>query len=393
MATAPSSRVPISEASSSGARPPQDGRSASRESDHGEDVVINPPNVREHESDSRRLQDLRDWVRRTQKQREIEFLESVQQRYLAGDQAVIDMLSSDDAAIRLGVTSSSKPNLPRPEPPHVFKKKNRRDYNMWVRDCEAFHVQASMEFQREDQKVAFGIQYLSETLKTLWDTYCVGEVSRDKFWRPTWVILKKKMLDSLGTPAERCQAAYDTLKNYKQRPNQTPTEVLAQLRPLWEELEDQNPQRQTYEYISALMESVKRDLFLLSSDQRSSVPQVEEQANMIYRRLPQSQKEPLKDKDKDKGKGRTRDRSPASSSGEEKRSSKRARRKKNKDKDDKANSRKDKSKDKNRKPLSDVTCFKCWEKGHLAPKCPNPRREKPPEKTPEKSEKGEGQRN
>ena len=341
------------------------------------------------QGDKSRLQQLREWVRQKQEQREIKMLEEVQQRYLAGDQSVLDTLPSDDAAA-LKVGSSSKPNLPRPEPPHVYKKKNRRDYNMWVRDCEAYHVQAPSEFRREDQRIAFGVQYISETLRTLWDTQCNEERVGNPTWQPTWEGLKQKMLDALGTPAERRQAAFDTLKAYKQRPNQTPTEVLAHLRPLWEELEDYNTQRQTHEYVSALMDSIKRDLFLLAASQRATIPQIEEQANVIYRRLPSFQKEahPSSQKDskkpqkKDKGNKNLRD---SSDSEEDTRNSKRSRKDKDKDKDkSKTGSSQDKSQKSSghqRNPMSNVTCYKCGKKGHIAPTC----RSKPMEQSEDKS--------
>lgn len=46
------------------------------------------------------------------------------------------------------------------------------------------------------------------------------------------------MLNTLGTPAKRQQLAYKSLKRCKQRPSQSPFNLLDYMRPLWEELGD-----------------------------------------------------------------------------------------------------------------------------------------------------------
>ena len=99
--------------------------------------------------------------------------------------------------------SASRPALPRPEPPHVYQKKNRQDYNMWERDCEGYHIRSLNDFRTEGQKIDFGVMYISEPLKSLWKTYCQGQLYETPLWIPTWAQFKAKMLDALGTLAER----------------------------------------------------------------------------------------------------------------------------------------------------------------------------------------------
>ncbi|OCK81699.1 hypothetical protein K432DRAFT_424726 [Lepidopterella palustris CBS 459.81] len=235
----------------------------------------------------RKLAELREWVR---DQQEIEILEDVRRRYVLGDRSAIQSITITPNGATKPKTIQSRPNLPRPGPPHTYKKKNRADYDMWERDCESHYTQVASEFETEEQKVDFGIQYVSQTLKTLWEVYCQQQALICSEWKPTWEMLKQKMLDALGTPAERRQAAYNSLKRCKQRSGQSPTDLLAYLSRLWEEVGDYNPQRHVNEFVSALSELIRNNLFLLPVNQRETVPQVEEQANAIYRRLLKSNK-------------------------------------------------------------------------------------------------------
>ena len=92
------------------------------------------------------------------------------------------------------------------------------------------------------------------------------------------------MLNALGSPQERKQVAYDCLKRAQQRPSQNPTDLLDYMRPLWEELgSSRTPEVQVLEYTAALREDIKKSLLLLPIDRRSTLPQVEEHANLIFR--------------------------------------------------------------------------------------------------------------
>jgi hypothetical protein len=65
--------------------------------------------------------------------------------------------------------------------------------------------------------------------------------------------------------------------------------LLDYLRPLWEELGPTvTPELQVIEYTSALRIEIQRDLERLPVSMRSTIPMIEEQANVIYRRTPSS---------------------------------------------------------------------------------------------------------
>ncbi|KAF2726431.1 hypothetical protein EJ04DRAFT_530282, partial [Polyplosphaeria fusca] len=213
------------------------------------------------------LEELRKWMQDARDREELERLQEAQRKYDASD------LTAIQPALPATVVASARPTaprtvLPRPEPPHVYKKKNRADYNMWT----------------EEEKVTFGLQYVSEMLKTVWDTYVTTERRRDALWVLTWAVLKGKMLSSLGTLTERRQDAFDQIKKCKQHQGQTPTELLNYLRPLWEEVGESSEARMVNEFVSALSENIRNDLAILPQAQRETLPEMEEHVNVIYRR-------------------------------------------------------------------------------------------------------------
>jgi hypothetical protein len=229
------------------------------------------------------LQELQEWVQHTKNLEELRYLREIRQRYEQGDLSALELVpnTSGSSTLRQPVSSGS---LPRPEPPTTFKKRDRAEYNRWERDCEGFFIRAPLSFRREQQKVDFGVMYLSEPLKTLWQAHVNSALSTPG-WIPTWTSLKGVMLNSLGTPEERAQIAFEQLAKAKQRPNQSPTELMDYLRPIWEELGNSYPpQLQVLSYLSSLQTEIRNDIERLPILMRSTLPQIEEQANIIYRR-------------------------------------------------------------------------------------------------------------
>ena len=225
--------------------------------------------------------------------------------------------------------------------------------------------------------------YLSEPLKTLWKAHCTTELQNSPSWQPTWIALKEVMLNALGTPSERKQQAYETLKRTHQKPGQSPTDLLDYLRPLWEELgTSQTTELQVLEYISTLREDIQKDLFLLPVDRRSTLPLVEEHANVIYRRKGggREHRESTSKKDSSRAEGRT-----AESEGTSKprKKYKKAITGHNGPSSHKRGNAKDND--------SEKVCFGCGEPGHIKPNCPNPKKDKDYSPNP-KEGKGKGRK-
>ena len=235
------------------------------------------------QEDLRELEELRQWYNRTKQKKELQELRLAKAQYEAGDSSIFPTTGIFKETVRMTQATSS--SLPKPEPPHSYSKKNRVDYNRWERDCEGFFLRSPIDFVTEAQRVEFGTRYISETLKSLWISYCESQIQKTPLWVPNWAAVKQVMLGALGTPAERQQSAYDQLKRCKQRTGQSPTDLLDYMRPLWAELEiERNHKLKVLEFIGALSPQVQKDLFLLPTDRRDTLSAVEEQANVIYRR-------------------------------------------------------------------------------------------------------------
>lgn len=328
------------------------------------------------------LQDMEAWYKRVQDQEKLKHLMEIRARYEAGDPDVIEeiMQSQMGGSSRPATATSA---LPRPEPPQQFKKKDRAEYNRWERDCEGYFKRAPLNFKREQQKVDFGAMYVSEPLKTLWRAHC-SEKSVLPGWFPTWVELKLVMLNSLGTPGERKQRAYEQLMKAKQLPTQSPTELLDYLRPFWEELgTEYTPQLQVLGYVSALRPEIREDVERLPIGMRSLLWQVEEQANIVYRRLNQrrTQKEATT---------KTREFKHTNLNPQQEGQLRDHKRRK-RGRPTQSGPLKDEKSGSGPKPKK-VTCYNCGEPGHMSPDCTNPKKPGADPRT-SKTEKGKGQKN
>jgi hypothetical protein len=87
------------------------------------------------------LAEMRIWLQRTREKEELRSLLELRARYEAGDLTAVRTVSSsskDPTAPPATPTIA----LPRPEPLHVFAKRNRAEYNCWERDCEGFFLRS-----------------------------------------------------------------------------------------------------------------------------------------------------------------------------------------------------------------------------------------------------------
>lgn len=305
------------------------------------------------------LAELQQWFREEQDRRELRRLEELRRRFEQGDVSALDEAVATSRPTQVTRSALERANLPRPEPPHRYEKKNRADYNRWLRDNEDYHAKNPVHFQEDKQKLSFGLQYVNESLRTLWEVHVAQERRDNPCWTPTWEDLKEKMLGALGTLEERRQAAFDSLKASRQKPTQSPTDFLNYLQPLWVEVGETNPARMMVEFTGALLEEVRKELRRLPQQSKATLSQVEQEANRIYRDLAQGNK--IK-------KGSNKDRRRQRSSPEP--APTRQTPKKPKKGDD-GPLRPRPPRDGKEKPKGDVVCYACKEPGHVVPKCPN----------------------
>ena len=93
------------------------------------------------------------------------------------------------------------------------------------------------------------------------------------------------MLNALGSRMQRTLQAEGALKRARQRGEQSPSEFLDYLRPLWEELDmigATEEQRRVRNYINCLQEDVKLFLSALDEEQINTVAKVQEKATNFW---------------------------------------------------------------------------------------------------------------
>lgn len=305
------------------------------------------------------LQELKEWFKNEQEAQELARLRLLRRRYEQGDRDALAEATGAPIIPVVARPTADRANLPRPEPPHRYEKKNRADYNQWLRDNEDYHTKNPTYFSEDKQKVSFALQYVTESLRTLWETWVSQEVILRPYWTPTWDDLKEKMLGALGSLEERRQFAYDSIKAAKQRSHQSPTDLLNYLRPLWVEIGEVNPYRMVAEFTAALHEEVRRELRHLPPQNRQTLPQVEESTNRIYRELIAEGKL-RKKSEKDSKRATTPPGSEKSQKG-----TKRAR----KDRHGKGSPKE--SHDSKGGPRFVPTCYACNKEGHIVKFCRN----------------------
>ena len=307
------------------------------------------------------LAEIRRWFEETQKREELIRLREIKARYLQGDTLAIQGLGSTTKTA-VAPASASSSGLPRPEPPQVYAKRSRAEFNRWERDCESYFDRVPGYFLEERRKVDFGTMYIIEPLKTLWKAYCSTEQEHLPIWKPTWLALKTLMLNALGTEGERKQQAIETLKRVQQKPNQTPTELLDYLRPQWEELGDSYTlEFRVHDYNAALSKEIQDDLALLPWERRKTLLQVEEMANIIYRRRHHS-------REQRDAKTQNRTTQKRKGSAEPEGNTKPPKKAKKATSGHSAPKSTPKADAKATKPT--VTCWGCGEVGHKRPDCP-----------------------
>jgi hypothetical protein len=324
------------------------------------------------------LAKMRAWARATQDELELKQLTEAKAAYDRGDTSAVYRLATLDKNATLSSTLLPPSSvLPKPGNPSIYKAKSRSDYNDWVRDCENCFNKAKAVFIDDDSRVNFGYEYLSSNLKTVWETY-VGERNRTfamtkqapfKPYRATWDHFKRKMLDQLGTEYERQLRAHDAIKKASQRKNQSPTELLNYLKPLWDELGEKNVTRKVFDFTNALDGFIQEKLDNVPVEKRKDLSTLEEQANLFWRRSKQSTEFSSVN-----GDGHRR---PSSSSAGSRKRRSEGDKDKNDTRDNKRNRKNDNrpSNDRSKqdgkdRPKQKIVCYNCDQEGHKRPDCP-----------------------
>lgn len=303
----------------------------------------------------------REWYKKTREELELKAIREAREAYEQGDDSALYRVIPAD---RMGPTTSFNMGtslLPRPESHSIYKAKNRTNYNDWLRDCEISFNKVPQAFQRESQKIDWGYGYIVSSLKTVWDTHR-SAMSKELGipYMPTWAAFKEKMLDQLGTLYERQIAANEAIKKASQKANQSPTDLLNELRPHWDELDQTNPVTQVYDFYNALRGDLQKQLDLLPQEKRLNISALEEQANIIWRRSRNAHSG-----DAHEGNPRKRGRDEE----KESRGSEGSGRRKKFRKDASDYKRKGHKGKKGESSKEDIICWNCGSKEHKKPDC------------------------
>src|SRR5260370_41508244 len=113
-----------------------------------------------------------------------------------------------EATPQTPIGASRGAKLPEPPKPRVFKGNEKASYDNWVRDCETYHRRAPRDLATEDDKVQFGLGYISQDLKRVWEAFAYQKEAKESNWTPTWAEMKQFMHNQLGSEFERSQSAY-----------------------------------------------------------------------------------------------------------------------------------------------------------------------------------------
>jgi hypothetical protein len=303
------------------------------------------------------------WLTGRKIQHETETLASIKERVDKGDVSALDEVKiSSTGAVELQSTPA-RPHLPPAVAPTTYKAKSRTEYNAYVRDCEDAFAQSSVYFRPDDKKISFALQYLDHTRKSVWKGHCTDSIqTHGTAWKPTWAVLKERMLQCLGTPLQRQLKAREAIKICQQRSNQTPSELLEYLQPLWDEAEVVDGRQQVADFITAMDPQLKKYLGVTSDLHELTLSKVEEKASNLYQSFGVAKKDHQKperpNKRKNDEKGDKEEHSDPKKANKGRNGSKRGR-------------------PRYGKYQEGIKCFNCNRMGHYAADC----RSKPREKT------------
>jgi hypothetical protein len=252
-----------------------------------QDTPTSDSQVHEGPDQAQTLAELRSWFTRTQEQAELSRLAQLKARIDQGeDISILEDLPGPERTQMApqGLTRTTRSaKLPEPPKPRVFRGQERASYEDWVRDCETYHRRAPQDLATEDEKVQFGLGYVSQDLKRNWEAFVREKQVEEENWTPTWTGMKQFMHDQLGSEYERTQSAFQELMGASQG-NRTPLELLNYLRPLWTEAGVFDPQTRIRWFVAALSPAINRHVRFNFPEEAKTLQEAETRAMSAYRR-------------------------------------------------------------------------------------------------------------
>jgi hypothetical protein len=241
----------------------------------------------QEDPDQAHLAELRLWFAKAKEQAELSRLAQLKARVDQGED--VSILEDPERPVGAQIAPqtitkvSRGAKLPEPPKPRAFKGQEKAHYEDWVRDCETYHRRAPQDLATEDEKVQFGLGYVSQDLKRNWEAF-VREKEVDEIdWTPTWNEMKQFMHNQLGSEYERTQSAFEELKGVTQG-GKTPLEFLNYLRPLWTEAGVFDTQTRIRWYVAGLSPSINRHLRFNYPEEAKTLQEAENRAMSAYRR-------------------------------------------------------------------------------------------------------------
>jgi hypothetical protein len=257
------------------------------------------------------LAELRLWFTRTQEQAELSRLAQLKARIDQGEDISIlenpPRTAGAETAPQIITRVTRSAKLPEPPKPRVFKGQEKAHYEEWVRDCETYHRRAPQDLAAEDEKVQFGLGFVSQDLKRNWEAFVREKEVEQNDWAPTWAEMKQFMHNQLGSEYERTQSAFEELKGATQG-NKTPLEFLNYLRPLWTEASVFDTQIRIRWFVAGLSPAINRHLRFNYPEEAKTLQEAENRAMSAYRRNKAVQDARKNDKPADAPRGRGRGR-------------------------------------------------------------------------------------
>jgi hypothetical protein len=275
-----------------------------------QNTPTNDSQAHEEPDQAQTLAELRSWFTRTQEQAELSRLAQLKARIEQGEDVNIleDLSGSARAgtALQAPIRATRGAKLPEPPKPRVFKGQEKASYEEWVRDCETYQRRAPQDLATQDEKVQFGLAYVSADLKRNWEAFVKEKEVEGGDWTPTWTEMKQFMHNQLGSEYERSQSAFQELIAATQG-NKSPLELLNYLRPLWAESGVFDTQTRVRWFVSALSPAINRHVRFNYPEEAKTLHEAEIRAMSAYRRFQaaKDQKSLEKPADAQRGRGRS----------------------------------------------------------------------------------------